>query len=152
MEGDMPNREIRELHYPTVELVLNAIAAWINKYRHMRGVHDELGQCTQEDVMSIARDLGVSVSELRGLAAKGPGATHALRKMLLALSVEPDALADNNPAVMRDMQRLCMACSHKDRCQHELAKGTAAKHFREFCPNAYTLEALFGQKERPFRH
>src|SRR5262249_8576042 len=148
----MPNREAQEVHYPTVEFVLDAIAEWINEYRIMRGAQDELGQCTQDDVMSIAKDLGMSVSDLRSLAAKGPGAAHALRKMLLALSVDPQALANTNPAVMRDLQRLCMVCSHKGRCQHELAEGTAAEHFREFCPNAYTLDALLEQKGQSFRH
>ena len=39
----MPDRDIREQHYPTVEFVLDAIAGWINKYRHMHGARDELG-------------------------------------------------------------------------------------------------------------
>jgi hypothetical protein len=115
-------------------------------------VHDELGQCTQDDVIRIAKDLGVSVSDLRGLATKGPGAADVLQKMLLALSVDPKTLAEADPAVMRDLQRICILCGQKGRCHHELAKGTAAKHFREFCPNAYTLDALLDQKERPSPH
>jgi len=148
----VPDREAEGQHYPTVEFVLDAIAGWINRYRHAHDVHDELGQCSQEDVMRIAKDLGVPVSDLRGLAAKGPGAADLLQKMLLALSVDPQALAKTDPAVMRDLQRLCIQCNQKGRCQHELAKGTASEHFREFCPNAYTLDALFKQKEQPSRH
>jgi Family of unknown function (DUF6455) len=148
MEGGMPDGDTREQHYPAVEFVLDAIAGWINKYRHMHGVRDELGECSHEDVMRIAKDLGVPVSDLRGLAAKGPRSADVLQKMLLALSVDPQALAKNDPAVMRDLQRLCIVCSQKGRCQHELAQGTAAEHFREFCPNAYTLDALFKDKER----
>jgi hypothetical protein len=94
----------------------------------------------------------MSVNELRGLATKGPGAADVLQKMLLALSVDPKALAEADPAVMRDLQRICILCSQKGRCQHELAEGTAAEHFREFCPNAYTLDALFKQTERLSRH
>jgi hypothetical protein len=30
---------------------------------------------------------------------------------------------------MRDLQRLCIVCGQKRRCQHELARGTAAEHF-----------------------
>lgn len=148
----MAGRDIREQHYPMVEFVLDAIAGWINKYRHAHGVRDELGECSQEDVMRIAKDLGVAVSDLRGLAAKGPGAADALQKMLLALSVDPQALAKGDPAVMRDLQRICIVCSQKSRCQHELAEGTSAENFREFCPNAYTLEALFKRKEQPSPH
>lgn len=147
----MSDSKVEGPRYPTVEFVLDAIAGWINKYRYAYDVH-ELGQCSQEDVMQIAKDLGVPVSDLRGLAAKGPGAADTLQKMLLALSVDPRALAKSDPAVMRDLQRLCILCSQKSRCQHELAEGTAAEHFREFCPNAYTLDALFKQKEQRSPH
>lgn len=147
----MSDREVEEPRYPTVAFVLSAIAGWINKYRHMQAAH-ELGQCSQEDVMRIAKDLGVPVSDLRSLAAKGPGSADILQKMLLALSVDPQALAKADPVVMRDLQRLCILCSQKGRCQHEVAEGTAAEHFHEFCPNAYTLDALFKQKGQPSRH
>jgi hypothetical protein len=82
-EADMPGGKIAEQHYPTVEFVLDAIAEWINKYRNMHSPNDELVHCSQEDVMQIAKDLGVSVSDLRGLAAKGPGEADTLQKMRL---------------------------------------------------------------------
>ena len=137
--------------YPTVEFVLGAISGWINRYRHLHGTTDELGHCTQDEVRQIAKDLGVSVNDLRGVAEKGPGAADVLQKLLLALSVDPNALAKSDPATMRDLQRVCVVCDRKGRCQEELAAGTAAEHFREFCPNAYTLDALFKEKEG-FRH
>jgi len=148
----MPNQQVREPHFPTVEFVLDAIAGWVNKYRYIYGAQDELGQCSQQDVRQIAKDLGIPISELRGLASKGPGAADNLQKMLVALSVDPQALAKSEPAVMRDLQRLCIVCSQKGRCQHEQAEGTAATHFREFCPNAYTLNALFKGKTKQPRH
>ena len=126
--------------------MLEAVAGWINKYRQASGLHDEFGHCSPEDVRQIAKDLGVSVSELRKLATKGPGAAELMEKMLIALRVNPHALVNTNSAVMRDLQRLCVVCSQKGRCEHELAKGTASEHYREFCPNAFTLDALFKQK------
>jgi len=70
-----------------------------------------------------------------------------LPKMLSALSMDARALEDADPAVMRDLQRTCVFCNHKNLCQRELAAGTAARHFRQFClrqfcPNAQTLDAL----------
>jgi hypothetical protein len=47
---------------------------------------------------------------------------------------------------MRDLQRLCISCSEKQRCAHELDVGSAAEHFRQYCPNAYTLDALLTEK------
>jgi hypothetical protein len=145
MESAMPD-QVHEPHYPTVEFVLNAVAGWINKYRQATGLHDEFGHCSPEDVRQIAKDLGVPASELRKLAAKAPGAADLMEKMLIALHVNPHALVNTHSAVMRDLQRLCVVCAQKGRCEHELAKGTASEHFREFCPNAFTLDALLKEK------
>jgi hypothetical protein len=152
MEGTMPDGDLHQPSYPTVDFVMNAIAGWVNKYRQKIGVQDEFGFCSPDQVMQIAKDLGVPVGELRALAAKGPGAADLLEKLLISLCVDPAALAKANPAVMRDLQRLCVACSQKERCQHELKAGTAAEHFHEFCPNAFTLDALFAQKAPSSTH
>lgn len=142
----MPDPDVHQPNYPTIDIVVNAIAGWVNKYRQKIGTQDEFGYCSPDQVMQIAKDLGVPVGELRALAAKGPGAADLLEKMLIKLCVDPALLAKANPAVMRDLQRLCVTCSQKERCQHELKEGTAAEHFHEFCPNAYTLDALFAQR------
>jgi len=102
--------------------------------------------------MNIAKDLGVPLSDLCGLAAKAPDAANDVSKMLGALSIDESALAKSDPAATRDLQRTCMLCAQKGRCKHELASFTAALNFHEFCPNAYTLEALLKQKETRRRH
>lgn len=148
----MPNANIQRPSYPTVDFVMNAISGWVNKYRSMYSLRDELGECSPQDVARIAADIGVPPGELRALAAKGPGAADLLEKMLLKLHVDPAQLANANPAIMRDLQRLCVVCGQKERCQHELKEGTAAEHYHEFCPNAFTLDALFKQKADQSRH
>ena len=141
----MTNGDTRRVSYPTIDFVVNAIADWVNKYRSLHGMQDELGQCSPDEVTRIAADMGVPAGELRALAAKGPDAAKLLEQLLISLDVDPGRLANRNPAVMRDLQRLCVVCGQKDRCQHELKEGTAAEHYREFCPNAFTLDALFKQ-------
>ena len=148
----MPNRDIQQPSYPVVEVVLNSIADWVTRYRDAVGHTNEFGQCSPDEVRQIAKDLGVPASELRQMASKGPHAADQLQKMLVALHVDPKALEKTNPVVMRDLQRLCINCSDKKRCQSELAKGTAADHFHEFCPNSMTLDALFNQDNTPARH
>ncbi len=150
----MPEHDAQQADYPTVDFILGAIADWINKYRSLTALRDEFRNCSADDVMQIARDLRVPVNELRSIAAKGPGAAALLEKMLRALCVDPEALANFQPATMRDLQRLCVNCSQKKRCQQELADGTAAAHFHSYCPNAFTLDALFTktEKEPPSRH
>jgi hypothetical protein len=45
------------------------------------------------------------------------------------------------------LQRICITCGHKAQCSHELAAGTAAKHYRDFCPNAMSIDELFGSAQ-----
>jgi len=56
------------------------------------------------------------------------------------------------PPLCETCNAFAILCSHKGRCRHELARGTAAEHFREFYPIAYTLDAPFKKKEQPYRH
>lgn len=148
----MPDGNVHQPNYPTIDFVVNAIAGWVNKYRSLHGKHDQFGHCSPEEVMRIAADVGVPAGELRALAARGPDAAKLLEKLLIKLDVDPGKLANTNPAIMRDLQRLCVFCGQKERCQHELKKGTAAEHFREYCPNAFTLDALFKQNADPTAH
>lgn len=148
----MADPNVQQPGFPTVDFVVNAIADWVNKYRSLHGKHNEFGECSPDEVMRIAADIGVPPAELRALAAKGPDAANLLEKMLIKLCVDPAQLAKSNPAVMRDLQRLCVACGQKERCLHELKEGTAAEHYREFCPNAFTLDALFKQSAGSSRH
>jgi hypothetical protein len=138
--------------YPTVEFVLDAVARWFKKYRSTHGSYDDLGQCGPEDMVKIARDLGLPASDLRALTVKAPDGANAVSTMLRALSMDPAVLAVGDPATMRDLQRTCILCERKGRCRDEFAKDTAAWHFREFCPNAYTLDALLRQREQLHWH
>ena len=139
-----------EANHP--DTVFGAIADWVSKYRRYLAGRNVFGGCDAEEVRRVAKDLGLSATELRGLARKDPGAADNLLKMLSALDVDADKLAKSDPAVMRDLQRLCMTCGHKRECQRELARGEAAEHFREFCPNAFTLDALLKRESLPFQH
>jgi hypothetical protein len=148
LEGAMPDRDSQPASHPLLAGALSAIAAWVTKYRHAVGSYHVLGPCGPDDVQQIARDLGVPAGELREIMKKGPGGADLLQKMLVALQVDPKALASANPLVVRDLQRLCTTCCDQKRCAHELAAGTAAAHFHDYCPNAFTLDALFADKDR----
>ncbi len=144
----MPNRDSTQPHYPVLDLVLNSIADWVNNYRYTVGAGGGLGRCDRDEVAQIASDIGISAGELQELSRKGPGSADLLLKMLSALGVDPKALSDKEPLVMRDLQRLCTTCADKGRCSHELADGTAKVHFHEFCPNAFTIDSLLANKDK----
>ena len=139
-----PENELPRAQF--VKNIFNGIADWVGKYRRNFGLDSQFGLCTPDDVIRVARDLRVTPGELQELARKGPNAADLVLKMLVALQVDPKALENTDPQVMRDLQRLCTTCGAKKRCEHELADGTAGDHFREFCPNAFTLEALLDRK------
>jgi hypothetical protein len=141
----MTNRDNPMPHYPVVEMVMEAIADWVKKYRQTLGLKDELAHCSPEDVQAMASELGMTPSDLRTLTNQGPGAADLLKKMLVALKVDPKVLHEIDPRITRDLQRSCITCGEKRRCKHELAAGTAARNMHEFCPNAMTLDTLFGQ-------
>lgn len=133
---DQPNAQ-REL-----DAVNAAIAVWIMKYRYAQGMRDEKMKCRPEDVAQTARALGIQPSELASLTNKGVESTALLEKMLRALGVEPGKLAKANPLIMQDLTRLCITCVARGHCERDLAAGTAADNFRDYCPNTYTLDKL----------
>jgi len=126
-----------------------AIARWIERYRARIHADREFAACTPEDVAAIARDLSLTQSELLAITRKGPDSALLLKRMLMALGVDPQKLAETDPLVMRDMQRLCIVCVHKRRCEHDLEEGITTEHYREYCPNAYTLDAILGHNQPP---
>ena len=91
--------------------------------------------------------MGMTPQELLFAVSKGPHAADELPKLLSALGVDPQKLSSADPALMRSLQRICITCGHKDQCQHNLAAGTAAGHYRYYCPNAVSLDALFQRND-----
>jgi hypothetical protein len=148
MEYAMPNTHPA---YLTVDFVLSAIADWVNQHRSESRRDSAFGRCSPDEVRQIAKELGISANELREVADKGPRAADLLTKMLVALDLDPAVLAKADPATLRDMQRLCSACEQKGRCEREFAAGKAAAHFHDFCPNAFTIDALLEQTQPPFQ-
>ena len=148
----MVTRENELPGYPLVEAALNAIADWVTNYRNAIGLKDEFGMCGPDEVMRMAKDIGVTPSQLRELVRKGADSVKLLKGLLAALHVDPKIIADMDPLVMREMQWLCITCNNKKRCQHELAKGTATEHFHEYCPNAISIDELLNQKGQLSSH
>jgi hypothetical protein len=133
-------------HSP-VESIFGAIANWVTKYRQAAGLRRELAKCGPEEVAAIARDIGLSTDELELIASKGPNAADELPKLLRALGVDPQKLLSDRNRTLRDLQRICITCGHKAQCKHELAAGTAANHYRDYCPNAISIDELFNLRQ-----
>ena len=148
----MTQRENELPSYPFVEAALAAIADWVTSYRNAVGLKNEFAMCGPEEVARMAKDIGVTPSQLQELVRKGPDSANLLKRMLVALRVDPKIIADIDPLVMRELKWLCLTCNDKNRCERELAEGTAREHFHEFCPNAVSLDELIGQKDPSSSH
>jgi hypothetical protein len=131
--------------YPRVEFLINSFADWL---KHRRELH-EMRQMDRSEFDRIAGDLRVTPDDLEELVRQGPHAADELPKMLKALGINEASLARAQPLVLRDMERVCAMCNHKRECDRDLAAGTAAQHYEEYCLNAPTIDRL-GQTE-PFK-
>jgi len=143
----MGNQPDAHQDYESFGSVLGAIAQWITRYRYARGLRNEMMECGPQDVARIARELRIYPSELASLADKGPNAADLLQKLLLALGVDSEGLAHDDPLVMRDLQRLCITCGAKRQCALDVEVGVIRENFRDYCPNAFTLQALLKSEQ-----
>ncbi len=124
--------------YPTVEFLIGKFADWL---RHRREL-SEIRRMNRTDFDAIARDLRVSSDDLNRLVQIGPHGADELPEMLKNLGIEGADLARTQPLLVRDMQRVCAMCRDKAQCDGDLAAGTTAEHYRDYCPNAPTIDAL----------
>jgi hypothetical protein len=144
----MDRQPIAHPDYDSLQSVLKSIARWIKKYSYVCDNCKDLANCGPDEIANIARDLRLSPSELAVLARNGPNAADLLQDMLDVLGLDKKALENDEPLVMRDLERLCTTCREKRQCRFDLANGIIADNFRDYCPNAFTLEALLQEKEQ----
>ena len=90
----------------------------------------------------VAEELGITSRDLETMILRGPHAADELPKMLEALGISADAISRVQPLVYHDMERVCALCVDKGRCNRDLASGTSAKHYEDYCCNATTIDAL----------
>jgi hypothetical protein len=129
---------VQEQHYPAVELVIDTFAGWLKHRRELK----EMREMDVANFGRIAGELRMSSADLEALVRAGPHAADELPKMLKALGIDKEALVRTEPLVLRDMERVCALCSQKHRCDRDLAAGTAAAHYDEYCGNAPTIDGL----------
>ncbi|WP_291855636.1 DUF6455 family protein [Bradyrhizobium sp.] len=132
---------VQDKPYPGIGRVVDIFGEWLKHRRELR----EMREMDTANFGRIASELRMSAAELEALVRRGPHAADELPKMLAALGIDLEDLARTEPLVLRDMERVCAICSHKRECNHDLAAGTAAAHYEEYCANAPTIDGL-GQR------
>ncbi|TNC08048.1 heavy-metal resistance [Methylobacterium terricola] len=66
----------------------------------------------------------------------------SLATLMRGLHLEPEALRQSRPEIVRELEAACLGCAERARCTRELWSGTAADTYPEFCPNAACLDGL----------
>jgi transcriptional regulator with XRE-family HTH domain len=135
---------VQEQPYPTVTRMVDIFGEWLKHRRELR----EMREMDAANFSQIASDLRMSSADLEALVRQGPHAADELPKMLAALGIDQDDLARTEPLVLRDMERVCSMCINKRQCDRDLAAGTSAAHYEEYCANAPTIDGLSQQVER----
>jgi len=126
-------------HSPSiVERLTQTFHDWL-KHRQELG---EMRHLDSTEFDRIASDLRVSPTDLDELVRHGPHAADELPRLLKALGISAEALARIEPMVLHDMERVCALCGHKRECDRDLAAGTSARHYQEYCLNAPTIAEL----------
>ncbi len=119
---------------------LSQLLGTFNEWLKQRRELNELRQLDRNEFDRIAGDLRMTSDDLDELVRHGPHAADELPKLLKVLGIDESSLASAEPALLRDMERVCAMCQHKRQCDHDLAAGTAAEHYREYCFNAPTID------------
>ncbi len=129
---------VQEKPSTVVGRVVDSFGEWLKHRRELR----EMREMDAANFSQIAGELRMTSADLEALVRQGPHAADELPKMLTALGIDQEALARTEPLVLRDMERVCAMCSHKRQCDRDLAAGTAAAHYEEYCGNAPTIDGL----------
>jgi transcriptional regulator with XRE-family HTH domain len=129
----------RELH-PLVTRVIELFGDWLKQRREL----NELMEYSADpgELERVARELNVTPVDLETLVRQGSKGTNELPYMLAALGIDETALSRAEPALLRDMERVCSYCTHKRQCRQEVAAGTAATNYVEYCENSDTIDIL----------
>lgn len=130
--------------------VRGGVVGWWRRWRQRAAGLAEL-ELLSTEAERVARDSGVGLSDLRVLAGKWPDAAHLAERRMATLGLDAAQVRETQPAVMRDLQRVCSLCANKRVCEHDLDSGAANAAWREYCPNEGTLEALRSPSSTPDR-
>jgi len=122
--------------------IWSPIEGLLQWWRDWREAGSELKYCGEEGVERIAHDAGMSAGEFRDLASHGPHAADLLLERMAALDLDRQEVAQVEPQVLRDLQRVCSMCECHGRCARELRRDPNDPAWKNYCPNVETLTEL----------
>ena len=122
-----------------------AFAGLRGKWQHLRRKRKSLAELDTfppSDLQHIAQDVGVSVSDLRVVAAAHRGPGELLPRRLTLLGLDPAYIVSAQTTTYRDLERTCAMCPAWRRCARDLAKGDVQAGMGSYCLASPTIDAL----------
>jgi hypothetical protein len=129
-------------NWPFLQHIVLPIADWWRRHAEAQGNAAGLEGLGHEELARVALDVGVSATDLRALAQHCSDAAELLDRRIVALDMNPNGLARDAGAQLRDMERLCTMCESKGRCAHDLVADPDDEIWRKYCPNQEALTDL----------
>ena len=118
----------------TIWSPLEAFWQWCRE-RICRRFGGRTADCGDAELECMANEAGVTASEFNKLASKGPHSADRLLERMAALDLDPKEVAQVEPAVFHDLQRVCSMCAAHGRCTRDLHRNTADPAWKEHRPN-----------------
>ncbi len=119
-----------------------AIARWWQSWIGRGPDFSELRCCAEDEVERIATDVGLSAYELRRLARLDPHSADLMLSRLAALDLDRKEVAQTEPKIFQDLERVCTLCETRRQCARDLAQDPNAPEWEHYCPNVETLKLL----------
>jgi hypothetical protein len=116
------------------ETILHRCCAWMER--------SDLNRLDRGEAERVATDLRMTASDLHALARQGPESTVLLDRRMAVLDLDSDEVLQSEPAVFRDLQRVCTLCGSKRQCSRDVANNPDSAAWKDYCPNVGTLLAL----------
>ena len=137
---------------PTEQASRTALMAaadhFLTRLREWWHRHNELGNVDRDELERIAGEIGMTGRDLEGLVARGPHAADLLYQRMHALGMARADVERVAHGLMRDLERTCACCNDKGACERDLAKRPDDPAWKDYCPNAISLETIKKTKGR----
>jgi hypothetical protein len=128
---------------PAPNLGLTAIAEhFLTRLRAWWLHRNELGSIDPNELERIAGEIGMTGRNLQQLAARGPDAADLLLERMHTLGITRDDVERVSRGLMRDLEKTCTCCNEKGGCSRDLATRPNADAWKDYCPNAISLDSV----------
>ena len=130
--------------------MIGCVISWAKTFSIRLGQSDELRKLDSEEISRIARDFGISPSELLMVARSDVGVQALLKKRLAEMGLSETVLQNQHPKEFGDLNRVCAGCGSAKRCASDFEQQRSVRS--DYCPNTFTLEALRAKSKATVSH